>query len=270
MKKISGLVIVCIVIASGIKAQTIKIFYEKRDRDYVFYADNNELYPISVSLDFDLTNLKFSEDASRIFIIPASRSRFKLGELTTLSNGATRFSYKYKTTLGDVTISRYDKDYVYDLPFQKGKSFRLFQGYNGSFSHQQENALDFTMPEGTEILAAREGIVVQLVQNNSESCPREECKKYNNYITIMHPDGTFSYYAHFKYNGAKVKLGDAVKKGDVIAYSGNVGWSSGPHLHFACFLPQFEKRRYIETKFKTDEGDKTEMLKEGNVYVRNY
>lgn len=172
--------------------------------------------------------------------------------------------------MGDVTIKNFDKAYPYDLPFQKGQGYKLFHGYNGSFSHQGENALDFTMPEGTDIVAAREGVVVQVVQHNTESCAREECKKFNNYITVMHSDGTFAQYAHIKYNGAKFSVGDSVKKGDVIASSGNVGYSSGPHLHFVCFKGAFSNFETLETKFRIDTGERSSGLKEGTVYFRNY
>jgi murein DD-endopeptidase MepM/ murein hydrolase activator NlpD len=146
----------------------------------------------------------------------------------------------------------------------------LFQGYNGAFSHKNENSIDFTMPEGTEVLAARDGIVVKVVINNSESCPREDCKKFNNYVTVMHSDGTFASYVHIKYNGTKLNVGDTVKKGDLIAYSGNVGWSSGPHLHFVCFLGGFEKWNTLETKFKINKGDHAIFLTEGDTYLRDY
>jgi murein DD-endopeptidase MepM/ murein hydrolase activator NlpD len=126
------------------------------------------------------------------------------------------------------------------------------------------------MPEGTEILAAREGRVVQIVQNNTESCPKEECKKYNNYIIIMHADGTYGYYAHIKYNGSKLKPGDSIQKGSVIGYSGNVGWSNGPHLHFASFLPAFDKWETLETKFRIDNGENVVLLMEGKEYKRDY
>jgi len=172
--------------------------------------------------------------------------------------------------MGDVYKTDYDRSFEYDLPFQKGKSYRVTQGYNGNFSHQNENAIDFTMPEGSEVLAARDGMIVQVVQNNTESCAKEECKKYNNYITIMHTDGTFARYTHIKYNGSKYKSGDTVKRGDLIAYSGNVGWTGGPHLHFVCFLGGFEKWNTIETKFKIDKADKAVALKEGNTYLRDY
>jgi murein DD-endopeptidase MepM/ murein hydrolase activator NlpD len=271
VKKTLFFISLCIPVAFGLKAQAIKLFYEKKNRDFVLYADNYELYPVSVNLDLDLLNLAFSEGNKKIFVIPPRNEKFKIGELTTIRNSdATKFTYNYKTTIGDVTIKRYDTSFIYDLPFQKGKNFTIYQGYNGTFSHQNENALDFKMPEGTEVLAARDGIVVQVIQNNTQSCPAEECKKYNNYILIMHGDGTFAYYGHIKYNGSKLKPGDSVKRGDVIAYSGNVGWSNGPHLHFACFVGRFEKWQTLETKFRIDKGDSVAMLKEGNDYRRDY
>jgi len=156
------------------------------------------------------------------------------------------------------------------IPFQQGKTFNRFQGYHGNFSHQDENALDFSMPEGSEIRAARDGIVVQVVQNNSESCPSKDCEKYNNYITILHTDGTFASYVHIRYNGSKFNPGDSVRKGDLVAYSGSTGFSKGPHLHFVCFTGAFGKRNTLETKFRIDKGDVTILLEEGKNYTRDY
>lgn len=70
--------------------------------------------------------------------------------------------------IGDITIKNYDSTYQYDLPFQKGKAFLMYQGYNGTFSNQNENSLDFVMPEGTEILASREGLVIDVLQSNNK------------------------------------------------------------------------------------------------------
>jgi murein DD-endopeptidase MepM/ murein hydrolase activator NlpD len=172
--------------------------------------------------------------------------------------------------MGDVTITNYDKLYQYDLPFCKGGAFRLNQGYNGQFSHRDENALDFTMPEGTEIVAARDGIVVQVETGNTEACPREECSKFNNYIVIMHVDGTFAKYLHIRHDGSTRRVGSPVKRGDVIAYSGNVGWSSAPHLHFVCILPAFGKSNSLETQFRIDTGNSAVLLQPGNLYSRAY
>ncbi len=271
MKRILLVTLIGLSITCAVKAQTFKIFSENKNPGYVIYGSNMELYPISISLDLNITNLAFSEGEKKIFVIPPKVEKYKIGELNIKENGSKyKFSYTYRPAMGDVTITDYDRSFEYDLPFQKGKSYKVNQGYNGTFSHQNENAIDFTMPEGTEILAARDGIIVQVVQNNTESCAKEECKKYNNYITIMHADGTFAHYAHIKYNGSKYKPGDTVKKGELIAYSGSVGWAAGPHLHFVCFLAGFEKWNSIETKFKIDKADKVVTLQEGSTYLRDY
>ena len=62
------------------------------------------------------------------------------------------------------------------------------------------------MPIGTEILAAREGIVVKVIQNNNQNCPDKSCASYNNYILIYHNNGTFSNYVHLKQNGVLTKI----------------------------------------------------------------
>lgn len=260
-----------LIITLSLHAQNIKVFHEKTTEGFEIFADNYELYPVSIVFEFTLTNLSFSDKEDKIFLIPAKTTKKSIGTLTpNVSRASTKLGYKYKYRMGDVTLNSYEKDYMYDLPFKNGKSFTLHQGYNGTFSHTNENALDFTMPIGTEILAAREGTVVKIIQSNSESCPSKECEKYNNYVTIMHPDGTFANYIHIKYNGANCKPGDIVKKGDIIAYSGNVGWSSGPHLHFVCFLPAFGKDRSVETKFRVNHGDNAQILKQGQTYSRAY
>lgn len=252
-------------------AQVKNVFYEKEENGYVLFIQNDNIYPVSYSFEFNLENLVFSENNKKIFVVPPKSEKYKIGVFAMKQIGKkTKFSYKYLSTIGDATIEKYDKSFEYDLPFQKGKSFNLSQGYNGIFSHQHENAIDFTMQEGTDVLAARDGLVVQVVQNNTESCPQEECKKYNNFITIMHTDGTYASYVHIKYNSAKFKVGDSIKRGDVIANSGNVGWCMGPHLHFVCFLAAFPNRKTLETKFKTGIGDKSIFLKEGVNYSRDY
>lgn len=252
-------------------SQTIDVFYESGKNGYIIFGNNKELYPVSVVFDFNVTNLQFSEKADKIFVLPPKAEKFVFGELTAKDpSKGYKFSYNYNTAMGDITLKNFDKSFIYDLPFIKGKSFKINQGYNGLFSHKNENSLDFMIPEGDEILAAREGIIVQIEQRNTKSCSKEECKKYNNYITIMHPDGTFAYYAHIKSNSAKVKLGERVKCGQIIANCGNVGWSNGPHLHFTCFIGGFDKWSTLQTKFKIDRGDKSAILKEGVTYTRNY
>jgi murein DD-endopeptidase MepM/ murein hydrolase activator NlpD len=250
--------------------QTVNVFTENQGKTFLLFATNEEFYPVSLKLDLNLSNMVFSKGDSNIFLIPPKSIKFKIGDITAEGNKKYKFSYKFRTAMGDVNQKNYDKNYIYDLPFLKNRKYKLFQGYNGDFSHKNENALDFTMPEGSEVTAAREGIVVKVIQNNNENCLKPECKKFNNYITIMHPDFTFANYDHIKFNGAKCKIGDVIKKGDLIAFSGNVGYSSGPHLHFVCYLGGFDNWVTLPTFFKVNATAKGELLKEGVEYFKNY
>ncbi len=54
-----------------------------------------------------------------------------------------------------------------------------------------------------------------------------------NFVQIMHDDGTYAIYAHLQLDTVRVKPGQRVARGEYIANSGNTGFSSGPHLHFA-------------------------------------
>lgn len=266
------LVVAFMLLASIGKAeQKVKIYYEQIQNGYNIFADNDEFCPVSIVIDFSLTNLKVDGGNQTIYVVKPQTKKQLLTTLKVAKNGkAYKFSYKYRTNYGNHNNDDYDEDYVYDLPYKTSNKFNVYQGYNGTFSHQNENSLDFTMPVGTEILAIREGVVIDVIEKNSKGCEKEECKKYNNFITIYHPDGTFAEYSHIKQNGSAVKVGDKVSKGQLIAHSGNVGWSTGPHLHLVVFKQKLEKRVTLKTKFKTGDGTKIEFLTEKEDYLRDY
>lgn len=249
----------------------VKVYYEKIENGYNIFADNEEFCQVSIKIDFTTTNLGISEGNNNIYIIDPLSKKQLLTTLTVIKKGkAFKFSYKTLTNYGNHNINKYDGDYIYDLPFSTSHAFKIYQGYNGNFSHQNENSLDFTMPVGTEIKAIREGVVIKVIDENSKSCGEEECKKYNNLIIVYHTDGTFAEYTHIKHKGSTVKVGDNISKGQLLAYSGNVGWSTGPHLHLVVFLQKLDKRVTLKTKFRTGSGEKTELLVEKNEYSRDY
>ncbi|GLU55571.1 peptidase M23 [Dyadobacter frigoris] len=257
---------------SAFAQQEIRVFFEKKNNGYILYADNNAFCPVTMSLDLNLVNFSFSKGEKKIFVIPQKTEKFLLGELDVIYPAMpNKFSYNYLFSLGNIYNIRYDEAYEYDLPFLKNKDYYLVQGYHGSFSHQNDNALDFIMAEGTEIAAVREGVVVKVVQSNTESCLREECKKMHNYILIYHSDGTIANYSHLMQNGSKVSAGDIVKKGQVIGLSGNTGFSSGPHLHLSCsLLLGIEKYQTVRTKFRIGDGNNSEYLQEKCLYMKGY
>lgn len=90
-------------------------------------------------------------------------------------------------------------------------------GKRGQSFHR---GIDLAMDEGTKIQAAGEGRVTRATYHPS----------WGNYVTILHPDGLTTLYAHCKKNLAKV--GQEVQQGEQIALVGSTGNSTGPHLHF--------------------------------------
>lgn len=277
MKNIFAFIL--IIQAVAVMAQkNIKMYPERNGDSITYYADNLEIYPVSLVFrgQPEVNNMKKPELFKMTQVIPAKTTKMRIAYFVVNDNQKAWGVKKmpgYYSYIGDITIKNYDKNYVYDLPFAKGKAFWIHQGYNGTFSHQNENSLDFIMPEGTEILSSREGLVIDVVQKNNQGCPTRNCAPYGNYVSILHSDGTIAQYYHLQQNGAKVNIGDTVTKGQVIGLSGNTGWSSGPHLHFVTYLPSatdHKNRITVKTLFKTGYGDKTEYLEERKSYSRAY
>ena len=247
-----------------------KIYNKTIGTEIYIYAENSEPMPMSVKFDFQLENLLSSLPSGEIVVVPAL-THLPIAKITMVkANAPNSFQYTATYNFGDALVEEYDADYAYALPFQSGKSYRVFQGYNGSLSHHGQLALDFNLKEGNEVYAAREGMVVKTEDAFHQNCPRLDCAKYNNYILILHSDDTFAEYSHLKQKGVLVKKGDHVEKNQLIGYSGNTGYSTGPHLHFAVFFNQIDgKRSYVPTCFKTSEED-CELLKEKKTYTKNY
>jgi murein DD-endopeptidase MepM/ murein hydrolase activator NlpD len=86
------------------------------------------------------------------------------------------------------------------------------------------NAIDVANSCGTPIYAAASGVVQRAVFNNSWNLGM------GNYVTILHPNGTVTYYGHFE--NVFVKPGDKVTVGDRIGLMGRTGNATGCHVHF--------------------------------------
>ena len=122
---------------------------------------------------------------------------------------------------------------AYVLPWNIGEAYVVGQGNCGSSSHAAgtivQYAYDVLMPIGTPVLAARSGTVFLVEERFVDGTrrPGEE-----NYINVLHQDGTLAGYVHLTQNGALVAGGDSVVQGQMIGLSGDTGSSTEPHLHF--------------------------------------
>ncbi|MBP2832202.1 M23 family metallopeptidase [Aquimarina sp. U1-2] len=251
--------------------ENFNLYYEETENGFSVLADNDEYSPVSADITFRLENLKSSQGNNKIFVVPARTKKHKITNLDVVDRSKrVKFGFETSFNFGNHDLKTYDTNFDYYLPFEKGSTFWLSQGYNGATSHKNENALDFKMPVGTKIYAARDGVVIDVEDSYSKRCTDPECAKHNNYILIYHNDGTFAEYAHLKKGGARVHRGDQIKIGQFIGYSGDVGWATGPHLHFIVFLQRIKDRVTLETKFLTGNGSKSISLIEKEEYTRNY
>ena len=145
-----------------------------------------------------------------------------------------------------------DSSYVYSLPYEKGKSFLIVQGYFGIFSHKERAALDFKMKRGTKVCAARGGIVVRVKEDSDHGGVNKKYRSDGNNIVIQHEDGSRAGYWHLQKDGAFVNVGDTVQQGQVIGLSGKTGYAAMPHLHFLVWTyDDLRKWRPVATRFQT-------------------
>jgi len=103
-------------------------------------------------------------------------------------------------------------------------------------------AVDFLVPDGTDILAADEGQIVEAIDNFNEWGDAEEFRDKLNYLTILHRNGEYSQYCHLKQNSfheTGLNVGDWVRKGQLVARVGKTGWTDRDHLHFVVL--RFDK-----------------------------
>lgn len=147
-----------------------------------------------------------------------------------------------------------DTSYIYTLPYPKGKTKLLVQGYDSWFSHRGRLGLDFKMDQGSPVLAARDGVVAGIEESFSKGGVNKKYFRKANYVMVRHSDGTQAYYGHLQHNGVVVHVGDTVHVGQLLAYSGSTGYSAFPHLHFIVWKPSATGRRQRPTRFYTQKG----------------
>ena len=202
---------------------------------YLAWADNRLSGPIEVMLHFSRSENVTGSPAlpARATVAAGGSSLVAVLSAADPSRGGD-FELRMDSLPGDPSARPRDVEYL--LPLRQSR-FRIDQGYGGSFSHQDPQnrfAVDFAAETGTPVLAAREGVVMQVESDFDRAGLNLE--KYGgraNFVRILHDDGAMSLYAHLKTEGALVRVGQRVRAGQQIGLSGNTGFTTGPHLHFA-------------------------------------
>ena len=236
----------------------LKVTSQEEAGETHFYAENLAVGNVAATFDVKSKNTTGSTTFPYTVTLPGKQKVEIFTLAPTRRENAWKFDYTFACNLGS-TVATHADDLVYELPYGPGSTYKVVQGHHGSFSHTggaDEFAIDWKMPEGTPVCAARDGLVVKSKDDSNEGGPNRKFQRAANCILIQHDDGTIGIYGHLKMDGNRAKVGDRVKTGDIIGLSGNTGFSSGPHLHFAVFKAKNgAERESIPVKFRTEDRE---------------
>jgi murein DD-endopeptidase MepM/ murein hydrolase activator NlpD len=123
-------------------------------------------------------------------------------------------------------VFRWPLDKPYITQYFGYTKFALSGAYNGS----AHNGVDMGTAVGTKVYAPLTGTVRNV--GNTDTVPG--CYSWGKWVLVDHPNGLSSMFAHL--SQISVVPGQVVQTGDIVGYSGNTGYSTGPHLHYTVYV----------------------------------
>lgn len=201
-----------------------------------FFILNQYPGPIEVGVDWaEHDNVVAMPELPRRFVAEPGQSPTLFKVRSTGESLSWKFTLQYQYVIGR-PLPDYVGETLYRPPIASESRFQITQGFGGEFSHsddQNRYAVDIMMPVDTPVCAARGGVVLEVENDYFGSGTQQAYATQANSIRILHDDGSMAVYAHLALEKARVHPGLRVEEGQLIAYSGNTGLTTGPHLHFA-------------------------------------
>ncbi|MGZ8157496.1 MAG: peptidoglycan DD-metalloendopeptidase family protein [Methylobacter sp.] len=241
----------------------VSLLQSGEERHPRFYIRNDYAGPVEVEIDFsERDNVQATPGLPRRFVVlpGTSDTLFEAGGIDELKSW--KLSVKYRYIIGS-PLTHYSSATSYLPPIAPNASFQISQAFGGSFSHNDEQnqyAVDIVMPIGTPVYAVRSGIVLEAEDDFYKGGTNKAYTSEANNIRILHDDGSMAVYAHLELETAQVYPGLAVAAGQLIGYSGNTGFSTGPHLHFAVQINQGMELVSVPFTFINQQGQAVEPI----------
>lgn len=237
----------------------IRLRQDGPDADRSMAFINSAGGPVSVDISFaESSNVRTEPPLPARLVLQGNSETQVLRVLAADPNAGFGYSFKYSYMPGDYR-AHHDDTARYHMPFSSQRKFPVAQAFGGAASHtdpQNHYAVDIGMPEGTPVLAARDGVVMTV--DSDFYGTGLDMAKYGdraNNIRIVHADGTMAVYAHLQLESAQVHVGDRVRAGQELALSGNTGYASGPHLHFCVQVNSEMNLVSVPFQFTGADGD---------------
>jgi len=236
----------------------VRVVNRGTKREPRLYAVNPYHGPVEVHMRLmDQSNLITEPPLPRSVIVPALRELHITSPRPADKNAGWSYTYQYDVAFGDPN-AEHKPTGGYRLPYPNGADVFISQSFNGKITHYLDDAnrfaVDLAMPEGTDILAARGGVVMDLVRDFHRGGTDPKYLRRSNFVRVLHADGSMAIYSHLKPESVVVRKGQRVKKGQKLAQSGTTGYSSGPHLHFAVQVNQNMELKSIPFQFTSKSG----------------
>lgn len=214
----------------------VTLSMQKESTGQTLVFQNHWSGPVAIEVMFDKAENAGSDPMLPLLTVLKAQEHRSVARIFPRNAGSTaRFSVVYTAVPGDFS-AQHDDHQRYAIPFTANSKYYLAQGPGGPFSHtdvQSRDAYDLAAAEGTPVLAARQGIVMQVERDFFGSgLDHERYSDRANSVRILHDDGSMGVYAHLQLESVIVSPGQRVNVGQKLALSGNTGFSTGPHLHF--------------------------------------
>ncbi len=247
--------------------EDVQLTASNSDEGLAFTAHNAHAYDITITLTLTRCENLHTDDPLT-FTVPAGQTLRAVALARDSAADTWQCRYDWHWNIGS-TAARHDDAARYVLPYLPGHAYPIIQGYQGRFSHtgQDEYALDWAMPAGTPVCAARSGLVVAVKENSAIGGPDRSYSDQGNYVYLRHDDGTIGMYLHFAHHGVAVQPGQHIAAGEIIGYAGNTGFSTVAHLHFCVISGKdgFE-RVSLPVLFQLPDGS-VRALHEGDCFT---
>lgn len=249
---------------SSLQAQITIDTERDKENNVNFYANNPNEIPYSVILNFSqLQNMTTPAGGNTTAV--ANPGRTKVATLKpTLAGQGTSYRYTFSFAKGNVYAkSKGNPSYL--VPVSEGTVIKAVLNNPLAATVGDESAkgsyvgVSFMFDEPVQVVAPRKGIIADMKMDAHVAGSNLSFVAEENFIEIYHEDGTFTKLTVLKAGSEKVKLGQLVFPGDILAESGGENYSQGPHLRMINIKTVKENDRLIyqpfPVRFVSDKGD---------------